>query len=127
MGEHRVAAVALERVAVHEGLGHRLDGEGLVGVADRIDLAVDGRERDAEGGRIGLAELGDVVGGLSPGQAGDPLMQLDEIILHGRERAAHPCLSQESQRRLVHQRSKQGRNIAATVSFAGRYPRAKAI
>jgi hypothetical protein len=39
-----------------------LDGEGLVGVAYRIDLAVDRGERDAEEGRVDLAELWDVVG-----------------------------------------------------------------
>ena len=66
MAEHRLAAVALQRVAIHEGLGDGLDGEGAIGVPHRIDLAIDGGERDAEGGRIGLAELGDVIGGVSP-------------------------------------------------------------
>ena len=47
----------------------------MVGIADRVDLAVDGGERDAEQVGIGLAELGDVVGGLAAGQARDPLMQ----------------------------------------------------
>ena len=84
MGEHRVAAIALQRVAVHEGLGDGLDGEGAIGVPHRVDLAVDGGEGDAEGGRIGLAELGDVIGGVSPGQSRDALMQLREITLDGR-------------------------------------------
>ena len=48
MVEHILAPVMLERVAVHEGLRDRLDGEEVVGVAGGVDLAVDGGERDAE-------------------------------------------------------------------------------
>ena len=65
MVEHILAPVMLERVAVHEGLRNRLDGEEVVGVASSVDLAVDRGERDAEGGGIGLAELRDVVGDLA--------------------------------------------------------------
>src|SRR6185369_4945951 len=43
-------------------LRHRLDGEGDLAVADFVDVAVERREADAKMGRIGLTELGDVVG-----------------------------------------------------------------
>ncbi len=50
--------------------------KGRFGVSHRVDLAVDGGDRDAEGGRIGLAKLGDVIGGLSSGQSGHAFVQL---------------------------------------------------
>ena len=49
MAQHVVAPIVLERVAVHERLRHRLDGEEVIGVAGRVDLAVDRGEGDAEG------------------------------------------------------------------------------
>ena len=45
-----------------EGLGDRLDGEKHVAVADLVDVAVDGRQADAEMVRIGLFQLGNIVG-----------------------------------------------------------------
>ena len=49
-GEHGLAAViSSKRMAVDEGLRDRLDGEERVGVAGGVDLAVDGRDGDAEG------------------------------------------------------------------------------
>ena len=65
MVQHVLAPVMLERVAVHEGLRNRLDGEEVVGVAGGVDLAVDRGERDAEYAGIGLAELRDIVGDLA--------------------------------------------------------------
>jgi hypothetical protein len=41
-----------------EGLGYRLNGERKDGVADLIDMAVDGGDGDPEFGRIGLAQFG---------------------------------------------------------------------
>ena len=69
MFQHRLAAMVLERIAVHEGLRHRLDGEGDLGIADGVDLPVDGGDGDAEQVGIDLAELGDVVGRLAAGHA----------------------------------------------------------
>ena len=63
--EHGQAPIILKRVAVHEGLRHGLNGEGDSGVADRVDLAVDSGDGDAEQRRIDLAELRDVIGRLS--------------------------------------------------------------
>ena len=71
MLQHRRAAIALKRIAVHERFRHGLNGEGDLGVPGRIELAVDGGDGDAEQGGVGLAELGDVVGRLAAGQPGD--------------------------------------------------------
>ncbi|MGC2409207.1 MAG: hypothetical protein WA441_04210 [Methyloceanibacter sp.] len=65
MAQYELAAVMLQRVAIHEGLRHRLDGEGVVGIADGINLSIGGGERDPEGGGVGLAELRDIVGDLA--------------------------------------------------------------
>ena len=58
MPQHVLAAIMLERVAVHERLRDRLDGEEVVGVAGGVDLAVDRGERDAEGGGSALPSCG---------------------------------------------------------------------
>jgi len=76
--------------------GFDTDGEGVVGVARAVDLAVDGSERDAEQRGIDLAELGDVIGGLARGQVCDALMQLREVILHRRERRGGLGISHRS-------------------------------
>ena len=52
----------VERHREYEGLRDRLNREGSVAVAGRIDLAVHRGEADAEEGGIRLAEFGDVVG-----------------------------------------------------------------
>jgi hypothetical protein len=79
-----------------EGLRHRLDGEGDLGIADGVDLPVDGGDGDPEQVGIGLAERRDVVGWLAGGHARDALMQFGEVIRHGRERAARLCVAQRS-------------------------------
>ncbi len=84
MLEHGGAAMALERVAVHEGLGHRLDGEGDVGIPHLVDLPVHRGDGDAEQGGIDLAELRDVVGRTAAGDLGHACMQVGEERLHGR-------------------------------------------
>jgi hypothetical protein len=48
MLEHGFAAIAVERVAIHERLRYGLDGEGVIGVADSVDLSVDRGDGDAE-------------------------------------------------------------------------------
>ena len=65
MTQHIVAPVMLKRVAVHEGLRHRLNGEPMLGITCCGDFAVDCGKRDAEDGGIHLAELGDIVGDLT--------------------------------------------------------------
>src|SRR5262245_2046684 len=67
-------------MAVHEGLRYRLDGEGFVGIADRVDRAVNGRDRDAETGRIGLAEFGNVIGGTAAGETGDASVEFRQVV-----------------------------------------------
>ena len=52
----------LQRGAKHERLRQDWMVKGTVGIADRVDLAVEVTMRDAEQRRIGLAELGDVIG-----------------------------------------------------------------
>ena len=42
MAQYELAAVMLQRVAIHEGLRHRLDGEGVAGIAGGVSLAIDG-------------------------------------------------------------------------------------
>ena len=51
-----------QRQRKHERLGNRLDGERHRAVADFVDVAVDGDERDAEMRRIGPLQFGDIVG-----------------------------------------------------------------
>ncbi len=51
-------AVVLERQAVDERLGDRLDGEGAAGVADLVDVAVGGDHGDAEPVRVDLGQFG---------------------------------------------------------------------
>ena len=58
----RSVADHLEREREHEGLGDRLDGERHLAVADLVDVAVDGREADAEMRGVGLAQFRDVIG-----------------------------------------------------------------
>ena len=70
--------------AVDQRLGHRLDREGLARVADLVDLAVDRRDDDAEPGRVGLGQFGDVGRDLAAGQRGEPRVQLLEVGLDGR-------------------------------------------
>ena len=52
----------LQRQREDEGLRDRLDGEFDRAVAGLVDVAVDGREADAEMRRIGLAQFRDVIG-----------------------------------------------------------------
>ena len=65
MAQHVVAPIVLERVAVHERLRDRLDGEEVIGVAGRVGLSVDRGECHAEGVGVGLAKLRDIVGDLA--------------------------------------------------------------
>ena len=59
---HPRCAKRVQRQREHERLRHRLDGEGNPGVADLVDMAVEGGEADAEMIGIGLAEFWDIVG-----------------------------------------------------------------
>jgi hypothetical protein len=54
----------------HERLRHRLDGEGNPGIADFVDVTVEGGEADAEMIGVGLAEFMDIVGNGSAGLLG---------------------------------------------------------
>jgi hypothetical protein len=115
MVQHGGAAVMLEGVAVHERLRHRLDGEGVVGVADRVDLAVDGGDRDAEQRGIGLAEFRNVVRRLAAGDVRDPGVQIGQIVLNRSERGLELGASQAScAGQLVHHPSPRlNRKLAA--------------
>jgi hypothetical protein len=65
MLEHRFAAIAVERIGIYERLRHGLDGEGVLGVADAVDLSISRGDGDSEQRRVDLAEFGDVVGRLT--------------------------------------------------------------
>ena len=78
--EHVGAAELLQREAMHEWLRDRLNGEGVAGVTGGVDPAVDGRQRNAKGAGIGLAELGDVVGDPAAALLRDAGMQLGEKL-----------------------------------------------
>ena len=67
-----------------------------LGIADGVDLPVDGGDGDAEQIGVGLAELGDVVGGLAAGHLGDALMQFGEIVLAPARARRGPRVSQRS-------------------------------
>ena len=63
-------AQRIQRQREHERLGHRLDREGNPGIADLVDVTVDGGEADAEMIGIGLAEFRDIVGDGAAGLVG---------------------------------------------------------
>ena len=67
---HPRRAQRIQRQREHEGLRHRLDGEGNPGIAGLVDMAVEGGETDAEMGRISLAELRNVIGDGAAGIGG---------------------------------------------------------
>ena len=76
---------------VDEGLGDGLDGEGLVRVAHLVGHPVHGDDADAEPGRVGLGQLGDIAGDLAAIQGGELVVQGLQIgldrRLHGLPRA----------------------------------------
>ena len=76
---HALFADHVQRQRKHEGLGDRLDGERHRAVADFIDMAVDGDERDAEMRGIGALQLGNVVGD----RAG--IVRLEFLVTAGQE------------------------------------------
>ena len=61
-------AAVLEREAVGEGFGYRLDGELLARVADLVKVSVTGGDADAEPVGIRLGEFRDVIGEFSLSQ-----------------------------------------------------------
>ena len=67
---HPRRAERIQRQREHERLRHRLDREGYPGVADLIDVPVEGGEADAEMIGVGLAEFRDVVGDGAAGLRG---------------------------------------------------------
>ncbi len=84
--EHGGLAAIVEGEAVDEGLRDRLDREGLARIADLVELAVDGREADAEPARIGLPELGDVGRHLAVLEREEAPEQRVEMLRDGRTR-----------------------------------------
>ena len=58
---HRLPTPILQRERVGEGLGERLDGEGLLVITHAEHLALDRDDRDTEPIAVRLRELGDVV------------------------------------------------------------------
>jgi hypothetical protein len=84
-----------------------LDGEGVLGIADAVDLSIGRGDGDSEQRRIDLAELRDVVGRLTAGECRYSVVQLGKIILDRRKRGrfrTHDGLRAKS---LVHANSPQ--------------------
>src|SRR4029078_579550 len=102
MLEHRFAAIAVERIAIHEWLRHGLDGEGVLGVADGVYLSIDRGDGDSEQRGVNLAELGDVVGRLTASQSRYSAVQLSKIILDRRKRGRFRAHDGLRAKRLVH-------------------------
>ena len=87
LSPHRLGAAVLEGDAVDQRLGDRLDRERLARRADLVDLAVDGGDGDAEPGRVGLRQLGDIAGDLAAAEAAEAGVQLFEVVLDRRSGA----------------------------------------
>ena len=69
-----------QRQRKNKGLGDRLDGERHGGVADLVDMAVDGGERDAEMARVGLQQFGDIIGNRAATLVRERRMRLREKL-----------------------------------------------
>lgn len=76
-----VEAAILQRQAVGDRLGDRLDGEWLARVAHLVDVAIHSDQGDAQPGRIGMGQLGDITGDLAAGGLQEFRVQLFEISL----------------------------------------------
>src|SRR5262249_15481076 len=81
--QHRRAAVVFEGQPVRQRLRDRLDGEGLAGVTDLVDVAVGRREADRGPIRIRLAGPADVVRDLAAAEVAVPRVQTLEVRLDG--------------------------------------------
>ena len=121
---HAFFADQFERKRKHESLGDRLDGERHPAVADLVDMAVDGNERDAEMRGIGALQLGNVIGdraeivrfeflvaslqkALERRLVGIAGISGDEIAFGGLANLGvhdHPCKWQETKQSLCHGR-----------------------
>ena len=84
LGEHGVTSVRLEREAVQQQFGHRLNGEVVVGITNREFDAVDGHRGDGELVGIDLRELGDV-------RRGFPLGEISESFVEIADHLLEPC------------------------------------
>ncbi len=78
-------AAELDRHPVDEGLGYGLDREFDGGVTGVVNMAVDGRQGDAEARRIGLGQFGDLVGDMA---VADPAEPVDAVVKKGLKRQA---------------------------------------
>src|ERR1700738_3670668 len=58
-------AERIQRQREHEWFGYRLDREGHPGIADLVDMTIEGGEADAEMIGVGLAQFGDVIGNVT--------------------------------------------------------------
>ena len=76
--QHLGMAPVLQRQAVDDRLGDRLDGEARLAVAGVVAEAVRGHERDREPVRVDRRELGDVAGEVAVGEVAVARMQFVE-------------------------------------------------
>ncbi len=81
LAQDALAASIRQSRGVNCRLGHRLHRELAIVVADLIDIAVGGDDADAECIRIGLGELGDVVGYRAGGEASIFFVQRIQVLL----------------------------------------------
>ena len=63
---HPRRAECVQRQRKYERLRHRLDREDDPGIADLVDMSVDGGEADSEMRRVGLAEFRNIIGDGAP-------------------------------------------------------------
>ena len=83
-GQHVVLAPVLQRKAVGQGLGNRLDGESLTGISDLIDMAVARGNTNAKPTGVGFCQFRDVVCDLPLRQRGITGVQFLQVALDWR-------------------------------------------
>src|SRR6185369_17024110 len=82
--KHVIASVVLQCEPINERLGNGLNGKGLPGVTDFVDVAGGRHEADAEPVWIGFGELGNVSGDIAVGDTAKLIVQVGQVIRHGR-------------------------------------------
>jgi hypothetical protein len=80
---HCLDALIGQCLRIDEGLGHRLDGEGLRGVACGVGVAVHGDDAQPEPVGIGTRQFRDVAGQIAVVEGGKAAVEFSQIRLNG--------------------------------------------